>query len=135
MKCFFLLRFCTIFQNFPCTPGEKSKSVSFSRVYVCEKAKLTLVSFFYFFFYAPSPMLENTNTYVIPKKLNKPSQAYRRKSFKPYGPNIPNLIFKAIFTKSNQPNETSHTGFNIPNQTLLNQTLPNQTLPNQTLPN
>ena len=34
--------------------GEKSKSVSFSRVYVCVKAKLTLVSFFYFFF-APSP--------------------------------------------------------------------------------
>ena len=32
----------------------KSKSVSFSRVHVCVKAKLTLVSFFYFF-YAPSP--------------------------------------------------------------------------------
>ena len=29
--------------------GEKSKSVSFSRVYVCVKAKLTLISFFYFF--------------------------------------------------------------------------------------
>ena len=38
-----------IFQNFPCTLGGKSKSVSFSRVYVCVKAKLTLVSFFYFF--------------------------------------------------------------------------------------
>ena len=39
--------FCVlhIFQNFPCTLGEKSKSVSFSRVYVCVKAKLTLVSF------------------------------------------------------------------------------------------
>ena len=34
--------------------GKKEKSVSFSRVYVCVKAKLTLVSFFYFFF-APSP--------------------------------------------------------------------------------
>ena len=44
-----------IFQNFPCMLVEKSKSVSFSRVYVCVKAKLTLVSFFYFFFHAPSP--------------------------------------------------------------------------------
>ena len=35
--------------------GKKSKSVSFSRVYVCVKAKLTLVSFFYIFFYAPFP--------------------------------------------------------------------------------
>ena len=45
MKSFF---FCVlhIFQNFPCTLGEKSKSVSFSRVYVCVKAKLTLVKFF-----------------------------------------------------------------------------------------
>ena len=49
--------FCVlhIFQNFPCTLGEKSKSVSFSRVYVCVKAKLTLVSFFLLFFHAPSP--------------------------------------------------------------------------------
>ena len=47
--------FCVlhIFQNFPCTLGEKSKSVSFLRVYVCVKAKLSLVSFFLFF--APSP--------------------------------------------------------------------------------
>ena len=44
-----------IFQNFPCTLGETSKSVSFSRVYVCVKAKLTLVSFFFTFFFAPSP--------------------------------------------------------------------------------
>ena len=53
--------FCVlhIFQNFPCTLGEKSKSVSFSRVYVCVKAKLTLVSFFYFFFYAPFPNLNS----------------------------------------------------------------------------
>ena len=35
--------------------GEKSKSVSFSRVYVCVKAKLTLVSFFFTFFHAPFP--------------------------------------------------------------------------------
>ena len=36
----------------------KSKSVSFSRVYVFVKAKLTLVSFLYFF-YAPSPKCIN----------------------------------------------------------------------------
>ena len=42
-------------ENFPCTLGGKSKSVSFSRVYVCVKAKLTLVSFFFTFFYVPSP--------------------------------------------------------------------------------
>ena len=49
--------FCVlhIFQNFPCTLGEKSKSVSFLRVYVCVKAQLTLVIFFYFFLYAPFP--------------------------------------------------------------------------------
>ena len=35
---------------------EKSKSVSFSRVYVCVKAKLKLVRFFFnFFFVAPFP--------------------------------------------------------------------------------
>ena len=57
--------FCVlhIFQNFPCTLGEKSKSVSFSRVYVCVNAKLTLVSCFYFFFHAPFP-------YSIPMLLN-----------------------------------------------------------------
>ena len=37
-------------ENFPCTLEEKSKSVSFSRVYVCVKAKLTLVSFFFTIF-------------------------------------------------------------------------------------
>ena len=44
--------FCVlhIFQIFPGTLGEKSKSVSFSRVHVCVKAKLTLLVFFYFFF-------------------------------------------------------------------------------------
>ena len=53
--------FCVlhIFQNFPCTLGEKSKSVSFSRVYVCVKAKLTLVSFFLLFFHAPFPNIEH----------------------------------------------------------------------------
>ena len=35
--------------------GEKSISVSFSRVYVCVKAKLTIVSFSIFLFRAPSP--------------------------------------------------------------------------------
>ena len=56
-----LVFFCVlhIFQNFPCTLGEKSKSVSFSRVYVCVKAKLTLVSFFLLFFYAPFPNVNN----------------------------------------------------------------------------
>ena len=34
---------------------KKGKNVSFSRVYVCVKAKLTLLSFFYFFCHAPSP--------------------------------------------------------------------------------
>ena len=49
--------FCVlhVFQNFPCMLGEKSKSVSFSRVYVCGKAKLTLVNFFYFFSIHLSP--------------------------------------------------------------------------------
>ena len=36
--------------------GEKRKKVSFSRVYVCVKAKLTFVSFFFsFYFFAPFP--------------------------------------------------------------------------------
>ena len=49
--------FCVlhIFQNFPCTLGEKGKSVSFSRVYVCVKAKLTLVRFFFTFFSCTFP--------------------------------------------------------------------------------
>ena len=41
----------SFFKIFHVRLGKKSKSVSFSRVYVCVKAKLTLVSFFY----APSP--------------------------------------------------------------------------------
>ena len=51
---FFSFAFCTFFKIFHVRLGKKSKSVSFSRVYVCVKAKLTLVIFFYFFF-APSP--------------------------------------------------------------------------------
>ena len=47
---FFFFCVLHIFQIFPCTLGGKSKSVSFSRVYVCVKAKLTLVSFFLLFF-------------------------------------------------------------------------------------
>ena len=47
---FFSFAFCTFFKIFHVRLGEKSKSVSFSRVYVCVKAKLTLVIFFYFFF-------------------------------------------------------------------------------------
>ena len=46
---FFSFAFCKFFKNFHVRLGKKSKSVSFSRVYVCVKAKLTLVSFFYFF--------------------------------------------------------------------------------------
>ena len=53
MKCFFSFAFCTFFKIFHVRLGEKSKSVSFSRVYVCVKAKLTLVSFFYFFLHLP----------------------------------------------------------------------------------
>ena len=48
--------FLHIFQNFPCTLGEKSKSVSFSRVYVYVKAKLTRVSFFLLFFILHLPL-------------------------------------------------------------------------------
>ena len=46
----FSFAFCTFFKIFHVRLGEKSKSVSFSRVYVCVKAKLTLVSFFLLFF-------------------------------------------------------------------------------------
>ena len=49
MKCFFLFAFCTFFK--------KSKSVSFSRVYVCVKAKLTLVIFFLLFFLCTFPFM------------------------------------------------------------------------------
>ena len=47
---YFFFAFCTFFKIFHVRLGGKSKSVSFSRVYVCVKAKLTLVSFCYFFF-------------------------------------------------------------------------------------
>ena len=47
---FFSFAFCTFFKIFHVRLGKKSKSVSFLRVYVCVKAKLTLVSFFFYFF-------------------------------------------------------------------------------------
>ena len=50
---FFLLPFA----HFPCTLGAKSKGVSFSRVYVCVKAKLTLVSFFLLLFFLHLPLI------------------------------------------------------------------------------
>ena len=62
---FFSFAFCTFFKIFHVRLGKKSKSLSFSRVYVCVKAKLTLVSFFYFFFHAPFPY------FGIIKHLNK----------------------------------------------------------------
>ena len=49
----FSFAFCTFFKIFHVRLGKKSKSVSFSRVYVCVKAKLTLVSFFLLFFHLP----------------------------------------------------------------------------------
>ena len=53
---FFSFAFCTFFNKFHVRLGKKSKSVSFSRVYVCVKAKLTVVSFFFtFFYFAPFP--------------------------------------------------------------------------------
>ena len=47
---FFSFVFCTFVKIFHVRLGKKSKSVSFLRVYVCVKAKLTLVSFFFTFF-------------------------------------------------------------------------------------
>jgi len=47
---FFSFAFCTFFKIFHVRLGKKSKSVSFSRVYVCVKARLTLVRFFLLFF-------------------------------------------------------------------------------------
>ena len=61
---FFSFAFCTFFKIFHVRLGEKSKSVSFLRVYVCVKAKLTLVSFFYFFF-APSPNAKNMKSFKV----------------------------------------------------------------------
>ena len=45
----FVFLFLHIFQNFPCTLGEKRIFLVFTGVYVCVKAKLTFVSFFPFF--------------------------------------------------------------------------------------
>ena len=53
---FFFFAFCTFFKIFHVRLGKKSKSVSFSRVYVCVKAKLTVVSFFYFFLFCTFPL-------------------------------------------------------------------------------
>ena len=50
MLCFFVFAYLQFFIIFHKHLGEKRKSVSFSSVYVCVKAKLTLVSFFPFFF-------------------------------------------------------------------------------------
>ena len=44
-------RFCTFFNIFYVRLGEKRKNVSFSRVYVCVKAKITFVSFFFLFIF------------------------------------------------------------------------------------
>ena len=55
MSLFFILRFAYFSKFSMYAWGKKEKKVSFSRVHVCVKAKLTLVSFFYFFFYAPFP--------------------------------------------------------------------------------
>ena len=57
MKCFFSFAFCTFFKIFHVRLGQKSKSVNFSRVYVCVKAKLTLVSFFLFFYFVHLPLM------------------------------------------------------------------------------
>ena len=53
---FFSFAFCTFFKIFHVRLGEKSKSVSFSRVYVCVKAKLTLVCFFLLFYFVHLPL-------------------------------------------------------------------------------
>ena len=45
----------SLFKIFHVRFGKKSKSVSFSRVYVCVKAKLTLVFFFLLFFLCTFP--------------------------------------------------------------------------------
>ena len=44
------LFFCTFFKIYHVSLKKKRKNISFSRVYVCVKAKLTLVSFFSFYF-------------------------------------------------------------------------------------
>ena len=46
---FFFWRFCAFFKIIHVRLGKKRKNVSFLRVYVCVKAKLTFVSFFSFF--------------------------------------------------------------------------------------
>ena len=60
---FFSFAFCTFFKIFHVRLGKKSKSVSFSRVYVCVKAKLTLVSFFLLFFSCTFPLLNQLKSF------------------------------------------------------------------------
>ena len=60
---FFSFAFCTFFKIFHVRLGKKSKSVSFSRVYVCVKAKLTVVSFFLLFLLCTFPLM---NIYLLP---------------------------------------------------------------------
>ena len=62
---FFVFFFCVLhnFQIFHVRLGKKSKSLGFSRVYICVKAKLTLVSFFLLFFYEPFP--NETQTHIL----------------------------------------------------------------------
>ena len=57
---FLFLRFCTFFKIFHVRLGKKRKMLVFTGVYVCVKAKLTFVSFFFLFF-APFPYPIQTN--------------------------------------------------------------------------
>ena len=61
---FFSFAFCTFFKIFHVRLGEKGKSVSFSRVYVCVKAKLTVVSFFLLFFILHLSLTAVWSTYI-----------------------------------------------------------------------
>ena len=66
---FLFLRFCTFFKIFYVRLGKKRKNVSFSRVYVCVKAKLTLVSYFSPFFFAPSPNIRGRESGLSPSTI------------------------------------------------------------------
>ena len=52
---FFVGVFFRIFQNYSGTLGEKRKNVSFLGVFVCVKAKLTFVRFFFLLFFCTFP--------------------------------------------------------------------------------
>jgi len=63
---FFSFAFCTFFKTFHVRLGKKSISVSFSRVYVCVKAKLTLRFFFTFFFmHLPLCIIQRTSNGIM----------------------------------------------------------------------